>query len=125
MTADDMHNFDFNPFLRFRHCLHVAHHIPGRIRLRVKAALFRELGDDVDTKVLDEILKTVEAIKDVRVNAIAGSVVVSYDSDRLKPVWWETLINGEDSKAVALLKQLMANDPTAVAEITRQIRSRS
>jgi hypothetical protein len=97
---------DLNSFLVLRRHLKIVHHIPGRVRLRVGAAVFKELGN-VDTGLFDHILGAIDGIKEVRVNVGAASVVINYVPANIKPSWWDTLVHGEDSKAMDLLKTLI------------------
>jgi hypothetical protein len=101
-----MSSIDLSPFLALRRHLKIAHHIPGRIRLRVGAAVLKEAGR-VDAAVLKRILDAVQGIEDVRVNAAAGSAVITYAPKVIEPDWWETLVRGEDQAAIALLRRLL------------------
>jgi hypothetical protein len=97
---------DLTPFLSLRRHLKIAHHIPGRIRLRVGADVVKDLGK-VDPRVFDRILGAIDGIEDVRINPAAGSVVVRYSTSRIQASWWETLVKGEDGKAITLLRRLL------------------
>jgi hypothetical protein len=114
MAEQSVNAIDLNSFLTLRRHLKIVHHIPGRVRLRIGAAVFKELGS-VDTGSFDNILETIEGIKDVRVNASAGSVVINYAPANIKPSWWDTLVHGEDSKAMDLLKKLLTEKLTSEA----------
>jgi len=75
----------------------IAHHIPGRIRLRfnhsILAALPKLNGIE---KEIQKIADQIEAIKDIRLNLYAGSVVVQYDTDLLPSVFWEEVVAEKD-----------------------------
>jgi hypothetical protein len=101
-----MSDIDLSPFLALRRHLRIAHHIPGRIRLRVGPAVLKEAGR-VDAGVLERILDAVQGIEDVRVNAAAGSAVITYVPQVIEPEWWETLVRGEDEAAIVLLGRLL------------------
>ncbi len=101
-----MTTIDLTPFLNLRRHLKIAHHIPGRIRLRVGASVFKDLGK-VDTQIFDRILGAIDGIRDVRVNAAAGSVVIAYTPTVIQSSWWETLLKADDCKATALLQRLL------------------
>jgi hypothetical protein len=101
-----MNAIDLSPFLALRRHLKIAHHIPGRIRLRVGPAVLKEAGR-VDPAALDRILGAIDGIEDVRVNAAAGSAVITYIPQVIEPEWWETLVRGEDEAAIALLRRLL------------------
>ena len=97
---------DLEPFLGLRRHLHIAHHIPGRIRLRISASASRELGN-VDSAVFDRVLAAIDGIDDVRLNALAGSVVIQYRTEKIPSAWWETLLTGDADTATTLLRRLL------------------
>jgi hypothetical protein len=67
----------------------IAHHIPGRIRLKVKlTGLF--LARDLEA---GDLTKYFMGIVDVRTNAAARSIVISYDTGAIAPDLWERLVN--------------------------------
>jgi hypothetical protein len=101
-----MTEIDLEPFLDLRRHLEIAHHIPGRIRLRISAGAARELGN-VDAKVIDRILGAIDGIDNVRLNALAGSAVVEYRPQKIESSWWETLLTGDADSATALLRRLL------------------
>lgn len=89
-----------------RRHLNLVHHVPGRLRLRIGAGIFATLGGD-RREALGEALQAVDGIDRVEVNARAASVTVHYDPRRLSPGAWETLLEGSDEEALALLKGLV------------------
>lgn len=111
-----MTEIDLQPFLTLRRHLRIAHHIPGRIRLRAGPGIVKELGA-VDGKALERVLGALDGIRDFRANPQAGSVVVEYLPASIKPEWWETLIHGDETAAVDLLHRLLENElaPAVVA----------
>ncbi len=71
----------------------IAHHIPGRIRLRFNHSILAKLPKlNGIEKEIQKITDQIEAIKDIRLNLHAGSVVVQYDTDLLPPEFWEELV---------------------------------
>jgi hypothetical protein len=101
-----MTEIDLEPFLDLRRHLTIAHHIPGRIRLRISAGAARELGN-VDAEIIDRILGAIDGIDNVRLNALAGSAVIAYRPQKIQPSWWETLLTGDGDRATALLRRLL------------------
>jgi hypothetical protein len=96
--------------LRARKHLRIAHHIPGRIRLRFDPGILEAVPEIKDGERGD-LLSGLPGIKDVRLNAAAFSLVVTYDRDKIEPGWWEQLIEGDEDAAaevVARLRQLAA-----------------
>ncbi len=72
--------------------LEVAHHIPGRIRLRISSSGIESLRS-VD---LASHVDQVPGILSVRVNPLALSAIVEYDPERLDPGLWEDLAGLRD-----------------------------
>jgi len=101
-----MTDADLDHFLSLRCHLQIAHHIPGRIRLRVAPSVFRALGS-IDSSLLQRLPRSIDGVGEVRVNKAAGSAVISYAVDRLDPGLWERLIHGETGEVLALLKELL------------------
>ncbi len=114
-----MKSFDISPFLVLRKHLKIVHHIPGRVRLRVGATLFKEL-EGVDSSLFDQVLGEIEGIHDVRINPAAASVVINYSPTKLQPDWWNTLIDGEEGKAADMLHRLIASELSQAVEMVRE-----
>jgi len=75
----------------------IAHHIPGRIRLRFNHSIVTRLPKvNGIEKVIQGMLNEIEAIKDIRLNLYAGSVVVQYDTDILSPDFWQEVVGEKD-----------------------------
>jgi hypothetical protein len=58
-----------------RHTAHVAHHSPGRLRIRVPSAK----GNPAALEAIRASLASVTGVKDVQVNETIGSLTVNYD----------------------------------------------
>ncbi|MBL29245.1 MAG: hypothetical protein CMM50_17075 [Rhodospirillaceae bacterium] len=92
--------------LKGRSRMSIAHHVPGRIRLRFAPDILTqvpELKALIDSGGLEEMA----GVTDARVNPFAFSIVVSYDTGRIAPSDWETLIAGGDAEAEAVLRRLL------------------
>jgi len=72
--------------------LEIAHHIPGRIRLRIS---FSGIGSLQGVDLGDQV-NQIPGILSTRVNALALSAVVEYDPERLDPGLWEALAGLKD-----------------------------
>lgn len=108
---DEPHGLDPQLFLSLRRHLRIVHHVAGRIRLRISGSAAEEFrGKELDRDILDRVLEKMDGIEDVRVNAMAASAVISYRPGVIRPVWWDTLINGDEGEAVGLLRDLAANE---------------
>lgn len=97
--------------LRLRQALGIVHHVPGRIRLRLGS----EIWDWAQVQGLDADqasgwLLTVAGVTGTRLNPAAASLVVEYDTRRLDPDWWETLVLGDDDEVLALVLRLIAGN---------------
>lgn len=84
---ESVHSATVSELLRLIPHLEVAHHIPGRIRLKI---LLSGLGavKDVDLKAL---VLGIPGVLDMRVNASARSVVIEYNQQQLPYEVWETV----------------------------------
>lgn len=111
---------DLQPFLAARRHLRIAHHLPGRIRLRAAPAIVKDLRT-LDGKIVDRVLGALHGIREFRANPRAGSIVVEYVPAEIRPEWWETLIHGDEAAAVELLQRLLQNQfAPAVAAVQRE-----
>lgn len=78
-------------FIDLRQCLKIAHHIPGRLRLRASlSAATKNLQISPDAIVA--LLTSLDGVKDVRLNKLAGSATISYDQKKLPPDFWPALL---------------------------------
>ncbi|MBI5441199.1 MAG: cation transporter [Deltaproteobacteria bacterium] len=63
----------------------IAHHIPGRIRLRIRGGA-AELAGRVDVERAASFLP---GVRSIRLNLLARSIVIEYDPARIAPDLWE------------------------------------
>ncbi|MFC5300763.1 heavy-metal-associated domain-containing protein [Azospira restricta] len=87
---------------RLAPALAIAHHIPGRIRLKLHGGA-TEIGE---LPPLDEIRRELEAtrgVSAVRVNLLARSCTVEYDAQIIPPTAWNDLLAGTASPAADAL----------------------
>lgn len=65
----------------------IAHHVPGRIRLKIHPSALNVVRDiDVEKVLLD-----IPGVRSLRINAFAKSVVIEYNCDRLPHDLWTNL----------------------------------
>ena len=115
--------------LEMRRHLRIAHHIPGRLRVRAGIGLLevarkwrgRRFGPG-------EAIRLIHGIRNVRVNSAAGSAVIEYDAARVPPEAWHRLLDGHDAEALGILHdhvpgldEHLENDQTANVEGGRAI----
>lgn len=95
---------DDSELLRFTRYLRIAHHIPGRIRLKLVA----DLADaDMDllggAKRFHAALSGRAGIRSISLNPLARSCTVEYDAAIIPSSAWPDLLAGTRSAAAAIL----------------------
>lgn len=111
---------DLDTLLALRGHVQIAHHVRGRIRMRIGPSLVRDLGR-LDTSRIKQALQSIRGIDSVRVNPAAGSVVVEYAPASIPPDTWRLLLEGDPDEARkhlqallgSALEPLSANSPQA------------
>lgn len=95
-------------------CLAVAHHIPGRIRLKLALSAEKSIGAMLENvKALGDALDKSPAIRSVNLNLLAKSCTIEYDPERIAPGAWQDLVSGVKSPAVeALVAAIFEVGPT-------------
>jgi hypothetical protein len=119
MTAPNL-----DTLLALRGHVQVAHHVPGRIRLRIAPTLVKSAWR-ADRNRIEQALRSIQGISGVRINPVAGSVVVEYIPNRVAPGTWEVLLKGDEDAARERLETLLGLPPALSsgnptnAELTR------
>lgn len=84
--------------------LRIAHHISGRIRLKLDAAALVDRGLPAGTAgKLDALLTGLRGIRRVELNLLARSCVVEYDVAVIPDAAWPDLLGKRDTPAAAAL----------------------
>lgn len=92
---------------RYAAWLRIAHHIPGRIRLKLAGE--SGLGDVLaEVKQFVATASTAPGIRSVSLNLLARSCLVEYDPAEIAPIAWTDLIAGTRSDAALALTQRLA-----------------
>lgn len=92
--------------LALRKHLKIAHHVPGRIRVRLQLSALPKLASlGLDEEILDQLPAHMKGIVDVRVNKPAGTAVINYRPEILAPSIWNVLLEGDDESVVALFNE--------------------
>jgi hypothetical protein len=86
----------------------IAHHIPGRIRLRFDPLA---VASAIAGERLRALLARICGIVGTELNLPARSLVVTYDPQALAPATWERLLAAEAEDAARLVESLLAPDP--------------
>ncbi|MGV6872061.1 hypothetical protein ACUSIJ_05130 [Pseudochelatococcus sp. B33] len=94
---------DLSPFMTLRRYLAIAHHVPGRIRLKLDVAALGQLPD-VDTEPFAALAQRIPGVKAIRVNAAALSAVIEYDVRLIAAPVWERLLTGDRAEIDAILR---------------------
>jgi len=80
--------------MELRNLVSIAHHVPGRIRLKLDPGILQHPA----AKHLSSLssAKPEVGLKDARLNILARSLVLEYDTSRISPDEFETFLNGKD-----------------------------
>lgn len=71
--------------MALRRYVTIAHHIPGRLRLRFNNKLIAALGK-TKLSALDEYCGPGSSLRGYSLNAATGSLLLEYDAKRLSPI---------------------------------------
>jgi hypothetical protein len=88
--------------------LRIAHHIPGRVRLKLEhagAGLAQGLAEA--ERFIQSAAQT-DGIRKVTLNALARSCLVEYDPRIISPAAWQDLVAGKRSDAAETLVAALA-----------------
>ena len=102
-------DLDF-PLLRFIRVLTIAHHIPGRIRLKLAAPLGADLmAQAAEAKRFGQSLGAMPGIRSVSLNPLAKSCTIEYDARMIPASAWDGLLSGQDAPGSEILLQTLVN----------------
>lgn len=116
--VDAVSSDTLDALLGLREHVSIAHHVRGRIRLRVAATALRDAAP-LNRKQLEQALQAIDGIDAVRVNLIAGSVVVEYAPHRITPDTWVLLLKGDRTEARIRLRSLLGPGLESVVSAPR------
>lgn len=71
------------------------HHTAGRLRVRVSAKI-KDEAQNINLNQIDEIIKRIDGIKNVKFNQIIGSVTIEYDPQIFPKDIWDDLLAGKN-----------------------------
>lgn len=93
-------------FIDLRGDLSIAHQIPGRVRFQLAlSGLGKVATHDLSLSFCD--LKRVNGVEDVRFNAMARSLVVSYNPDKIPDSFWTDCLAVHDDQFEDLIAQTL------------------
>lgn len=102
-------------FLRLRPHLAIAHHVPGRIRLRVGFGALSVIGEAGAAAPTLDHLAPLFAPGSIRVNPQARSVVITHDPARFPIAFWRDCLDGPEEAARAAIVAAVAGSSRAAA----------
>ena len=99
---------------QYSRCIEIAHHIPGRIRFRLVPGDVSVFDASVlsliaQAKGFKEALEGASGIHSIRVNAMARSCTVEYDTATIPYDAWGDFIGGQRSEASDVLAGIILN----------------
>lgn len=95
--------------LRFLDVLSVAHHVPGRIRLKLSAPLTGELLVLAEqAKAFGKVFSAMAGIRTVNLNPLAKSCTIEYDTNVIPATAWTGLLSGQPTPGSESLRQSLA-----------------
>ncbi|MDK9719999.1 MAG: heavy-metal-associated domain-containing protein [Rhodospirillales bacterium] len=100
---------DLSHLMALRRYLLIAHHVKGRLRLRLRLhpeALNAAPPESV--RLLQDWLKAQAGIMSLRLNKAALSIVIDYDPVLIPPTDWTRLLEGDEDEAVSLFCRFAA-----------------
>ncbi|AJE21828.1 cation transporter [Azotobacter chroococcum] len=87
--------------------IRIAHHIHGRIRLKLVAGYESLAGRSRQARQFQSILDRTPGVHSVRVNVLARSCSVEYDPQVIPAEAWSDFLAGVESPAAATLEQIL------------------
>lgn len=89
--------------------LNIAHHIPGRVRLKLVGEAGTGLGQALaEAKRFARSVAASAGIRSVNLNPLARSCVVEYDPKIIPPSAWQDLVDGIPSAPAETLVRALA-----------------
>ncbi|MBT0778771.1 hypothetical protein [Paracoccus sp. pheM1] len=98
---------DLAPFLHLRRHVTVAHHVAGRIRLKLAPAALRDMPSADPAPFLDLLRRL--PVRIARLNPAALSVVVEYDPQVIGAADWQVILNGGAAEIAATLNRQLGD----------------
>lgn len=105
---------------QFSPCIKIAHHVPGRIRLRLLVDQLPPLDPQTEclvarARTLKDALDATPGIRSIRVNALARSCTIEYDHRAIPFQAWPDFLGSVQSEAAAVLQRIISDKYMEVA----------
>ncbi|MGH2340745.1 hypothetical protein ACRC7T_04610 [Segnochrobactraceae bacterium EtOH-i3] len=95
---------DLTPFMDLRRFLSIAHHVPGRIRVKLSITALACLPD-VDPAPFVDLTRRIRGVGMTRVNVPALSVVIEYDPVVIPAPLWERLLLADRAEVERIIAE--------------------
>lgn len=102
----EMSSDSFSGLMALRRFVELAHHIPGRIRLRFTNKLVAGLSKN-KLSALEELCGKDNCLRSYTLNSATGSLLLEYDAKRLPPKLLEQLFGDDDRVAEQALTEIL------------------
>lgn len=108
-------------FHRFASRVRIAHHVPGRIRLRLSLGDLVPALDGQEQSLIAQansfkaVLDTIPGVRSIRVNFVARSCTVEYDQGVIPFKAWPDFLAGQLSDEACILKCIIEEKFAEVA----------
>ncbi len=100
--------------------LRVAHHVPGRIRLKLADNVVPTLSVAAERmSTFQNVAAKSPGIRSTKVNPLARSCVVEYDPEIISPSAWDDVVEGRRTEAAGNLIQMLIGSAGMMAGSTR------
>ncbi len=91
-------NKNIETVLKLRRWVSIAHHIPGRVRLKYKLGILAHFTK-FSSREMEQVIQKIPALKHYKLNSVTGSLVIEYDVDQIKPQQIEALFSESEHEA--------------------------
>ena len=90
------------------------HHVAGRLRVRVSSDIKKE-ADSLPLEKIDQTIKQIDGIKNVKFNKLIGSATIEYDHEIFPKKMWDDLLKGQNLHEISVLINNLAQKATGGA----------
>ncbi len=97
---------ELNVLLGLRGYVQIAHHVRGRVRLRINYSQAHKIGRE-NRERIGEALRSVRGINSVRMNPPAGTVIIEYTPAEIAPESWDIVLHGDPQSARERLEAIL------------------
>lgn len=99
-------NTDLEKVLKLRSWVRIAHHIPGRIRLKYQSGIIGHLAG-LHAHNIEKVLAQLPALKSYDVTSSTGSILIGYDATVVNPGDIEALFSEDEGAAQQAYRRIV------------------